>query len=89
MMLTGVSHTGWKQIAARLGLKDVDTARRWAKKYHIPVVIFGRRAVLDEGLYVLWLSEVIKISEERENLREKLVCSRGDPKGSAVAVVES
>lgn len=64
-MLTGVSHAGWKKIAARLGLKDVDTARRWAKKHHIPVVIFGRTAVLDESMYVLWLSEVLKLSGEK------------------------
>lgn len=61
----GVSHAGWKKIAVRLGLKDVDAARRWVKKCHIPVVIFGRTAVLDESMYVLWLSEVLKLSAEK------------------------
>lgn len=64
--LTGAkSHTGWKAIAARLGLRDVRTARKWVVKYGVPVLFMGRKPTLDEAIYQVWLVNYAEIMREK------------------------
>jgi hypothetical protein len=64
-MLAEKSHTGWKAIAARLGLRDTRTARKWAAKYRLPIIFMFRKPVLDEGIFRVWMVNYM------EALREK------------------
>lgn len=68
--LTGaVTHVGWRAIARRLGVKDIRTAKSLVWKNHIPVIRFGKSPRLDEAIYLLWVSEFIRITAEKEGQR--------------------
>lgn len=62
------THSGWKAIAKRLGIRSTATARRWVKKSGVPVLIVGHTAVLDEAVYLAWYRENINL-----NLMSKIV----------------
>ncbi len=78
LLITGKSHTGWRAIARRLGLRDIKTARRWAIKFSIPVIKFGKLVVLDEDIYRLWFAENIQIRCEDRQKR----LADGDTEGA-------
>ena len=65
----GVSYTGWKAIAKRLGVKDIRTAKSLVRKNHIPVIRFGKSPRLDEVIYLAWVSEFIRITAENAGQR--------------------
>ena len=60
-----MTHRGWDAIAKRLGVKTTRTARKLAETYSIPVLKFGSRVFLEEGIYMEWLRKVIEITEKK------------------------
>lgn len=63
MNLTGaVIHVGWQNIARRLGVKDVRTAKNLVRKNHVPVYRLGKSPRLDESTYLRWTGEVVRLS---------------------------
>jgi hypothetical protein len=76
-MLTGQSHSGWKAIAARLGVRDVRTAKRWVKQSHIPVFRMGKFVVLDESIYRVWMSSLLEIHKEKNERQKVKAISEG------------
>ncbi len=59
-----VMHRGWKQIARRIGVADVRTARKFAKLHHLPIYYMGRSPVLDEPIFRVWIAENIALRGE-------------------------
>ncbi len=57
-------HTGWRAITKRLGLADVKSARRLVLKYHVPVIRFGRRVMMDEAIFRVWIAKIVELREE-------------------------
>lgn len=68
-MIDGVTHTGWKAIAKRLGVRDIDTAKRRVKRFKIPVVKMGNAVALDEAVYRTWYANFAKITQENNALQ--------------------
>lgn len=64
-----VMHVGWKAIAARLGVKDVRTAKALVKKYSIPTYRFGKFTRLDEPIFRMYLIEFQQINAEMAGQR--------------------
>jgi hypothetical protein len=63
-MTNPITHSGWKAIANRLGVRDIDTAKRRVKKYSIPVIRLGRCPVLDEAVYHAWYTNFVAFSQK-------------------------
>ncbi len=73
-------HVGWKAIAKRLGVRDVRTARRIAEKFSLPIIRFEKAPMMDETIFLIWLSENLKAS--REVAAKGTTCEGEDPSES-------
>lgn len=61
-----MTHRGWKAIAKRFGVKDIRTAVKYVKTFHIPVMKECGTVCLEEDLYLLWKKENYAFLKNRE-----------------------
>ncbi len=73
-------HAGWRAIAKRLGVRDVRTARRIAEKFSLPIIKFEKAPMMDETIFLIWLSENLKAA--REAAAERKACEGKEPSES-------
>lgn len=79
-MTSGETHTGWKAIAKRLGVRDIDTAKRRVKRFKIPVVKMGNAVALDEAVYRTWYANFAKITQENDVFQSPIKNTQKTPK---------
>ncbi len=73
-------HVGWRAIAKRLGVRDLRTARRIAEKFSLPIIRFEKAPMMDETIFLIWLSENLKAA--REAAAESKTCEGKEPSES-------
>lgn len=81
-MTGGITHTGWKAIAKRLGVRTIDTAKVRVRKFKIPVVKLGNAVALDEAVYCAWYQNLVEVSQENDIFKKPGKFPRNSPQTS-------
>ena len=63
-------YVGWKPICSLLGCKDPKTAKKWVKRYHIPVVWVTGRPAISDAQFEDWWSRMQKEAHSKEKIKK-------------------